>query len=78
MSARALGTGAAACALLAALWVPFPEPGAAPSGGGSPFTWRQDERWRALEAEFRAARAEGCPTVAPRDGSLPSLESVAI
>ena len=67
MSGRAVAAGvAAAGAVLVALWVPWPEPGAPPGGGGTPFAWRQDERWHALEAEFRAARALGCAEVTPR------------
>jgi hypothetical protein len=61
----------AASALLLALLVPLHEPGPPRAVRGTPFAWRQDDRWRALEASFRKARADGCAALAPRiDGAL--------
>ena len=57
---------ATAAALLGGLLLPWPEPAAPRAGGGTPFAWRQDERWRSLEAAFRAARSTGCADLAPR------------
>lgn len=53
-------------ALFLALLVPWPEPGPPHAVRGTPFAWRQNERWQALEASFRSARADGCAAVAPR------------
>jgi Permuted papain-like amidase enzyme, YaeF/YiiX, C92 family len=71
-SLRRPGTLAAGVgsALLLTLVVPLPEP-APPAVRGTPFAWHQDERWQALEASFRSARAEGCAALASRiDGAL--------
>jgi hypothetical protein len=43
---------------------PVPE---APAHGGA-FAWSRDSLWQALEAEFRAARVEGCDRIAPAAG----------
>ena len=61
--AIAAGVGGA---LLLALFVPLPEPGPPRVVRGTPFAWRQDERWQALEASFRSARKDGCAALAPR------------
>ncbi len=58
-----------AAALFAVLWLPWPESAPPLPAGGTPFAWRQDERWRALEAAFRDARSAGCPALAPRIGT---------
>lgn len=60
-----VGAAAAAAALAAVLSVPWPEPAAPPPSSGTPFAWRQDERWQALEAAFRSARAADCDILAP-------------
>ena len=62
---RVVGAAAVAAALAAVLSVPWPEPAAPPPSSGTPFAWRQDERWQALEAAFRSARAAGCDILAP-------------
>ncbi|MGH9365279.1 MAG: YiiX/YebB-like N1pC/P60 family cysteine hydrolase [Thermoanaerobaculia bacterium] len=53
-------------ALLLALLIPFAEPGPPQAARGTLFAWRQDERWQALEASFRRARADGCAAPALR------------
>jgi hypothetical protein len=67
-SRRRLGTLVAGVggALVLALLVPFPERRPPRDVRGRPFAWRQDERWKALEASFRRARAESCAALAPR------------
>ncbi|MDD5562653.1 MAG: YiiX/YebB-like N1pC/P60 family cysteine hydrolase [Thermoanaerobaculaceae bacterium] len=66
---RAAVPAALAAALVAVLSVPCPEPPVPPAGGRTPFAWRQDERWQAIEAAFRDARATGCRSLAPRIGA---------
>jgi Permuted papain-like amidase enzyme, YaeF/YiiX, C92 family len=58
-----------AAALAALLAIPWPAPAPPAAAGRTPFAWRQDERWRALETAFRSARAAGCPGLAPRIGT---------
>ncbi|HPC83376.1 MAG TPA: hypothetical protein P5234_08390 [Thermoanaerobaculaceae bacterium] len=45
-------------------WPPEPEPVTLVPAGGTPFEWRQDARWDALERRFVAAREAGCEAVA--------------
>lgn len=66
---RVAGLAAVAAVLVALLLVPWPEPAPPPAGGGTPFAWRQDQRWHALEAAFRNARSTGCRSLAPRIGA---------
>ena len=47
------------------LLIPERKPAPPHLAPGSPFEWRQDERWQALEARFRQARAAGCESLAP-------------
>lgn len=61
-----LVTGLAALAALLFLLVPAPKPAPPHTAAGTPFAWHQDERWKALEASFLRARADGCESVAPR------------
>jgi hypothetical protein len=66
-SRRRRGTVAAGMggALLLALLVPLAEPAPPRAVRGTPFAWHQDERWQALEANFRRARTEGCAALTP-------------
>lgn len=75
---RRLGVGLGLlAAVLLVLAVPLPEPSAPAPAGGTPFAWRQDARWQVLEGRFVAARATGCPGVAPAiDAGLSRLEAV--
>ena len=50
--------------VLALLWLPEPAPEASPASG-TPFLWRQDEVWGALEARTQRARSRGCALVEP-------------
>lgn len=63
---RGIFAAGAGGALLLALMVPLAEPGPPPAVRGTPFAWRQDERWKQLEASFLSARADGCAVLAPR------------
>jgi hypothetical protein len=60
------GWAAPAIALVAMLFIPWPERSVPPPGNGTPFAWHQDARWQALEAAFQSARSTGCPGLAPR------------
>lgn len=69
-----LGVTAATVGILA---IPSPAPPSPATAGGTPFAWRQDSRWRELEDRFVAARAAGCPAVAPAiDAGLARLASL--
>jgi hypothetical protein len=62
---RRLGYATAATgALFIVLLIPGREPAAPHPAPGSPFEWRQNERWQTLEATFRRARATGCASLA--------------
>jgi hypothetical protein len=49
-------SGAALLGLYALLLIPDSEPVPPPPAARSPFAWNQDARWKALEAQFAAAR----------------------
>lgn len=57
---------AAIVSLYAFLSIPVPDPPMPAGAVGKPFTWRQDEKWKALEASFRQAREIGCKGLQPR------------
>lgn len=62
---------AALCVLVplvayALLLIPERPPPAVKGAGEQSFFWRQDEFWKALEAQFREGRAAGCQTLADR------------
>ncbi|MCU0584364.1 MAG: hypothetical protein MUE57_11075, partial [Syntrophales bacterium] len=46
--------------LFALLSYPSPDPPIPAGAAGKPFTWKQDEAWKALEASFLEAREIGC------------------
>lgn len=55
------GVAAAAYGLLA---IPAPEPAVDLRAATTPFAWRQDARWDALEAQFQALRGHPCEVLA--------------
>ncbi len=46
------------------LLIPPSDPAPPGGGAGRPFAWNRDAQWRALEAQFAAARAQGCASLA--------------
>jgi hypothetical protein len=53
-------------ALYAVLLIPEAEPVPGPLAPRQPFVWNQDERWKALEADFVALQPLGCAGVEAR------------
>ncbi|MBP8696452.1 MAG: hypothetical protein KBH73_08320 [Syntrophobacterales bacterium] len=68
MRARKAATGAvlAAVILFVLLSIPAPDPPLPAGAAGKPFTWKQDEKWKALESSFLEAREIGCKGLQPR------------
>ena len=60
------GILAAAVIFFALLSIPAPDPPLPAGAAGKPFTWKQDEKWNALEDSFREAREIGCRGLQPR------------
>lgn len=57
-------------------WPPEPEPENLAPAGGTPFAWRQDARWEALERRFVEARRADCSAAAPViEARLQTLEA---
>jgi len=52
--------------LFALLSIPATDPPVAPGAAGKPFTWKQDDKWNALEASFQESREIGCRGLLPR------------
>jgi hypothetical protein len=52
--------------LFALLSYPSPDPPVTAGAAGKPFTWKQDQKWKALEASFLEAREIGCKGLQPR------------
>ena len=50
----------AAVILFALLSYPAPDPPVPAGAAGKPFTWKQDEKWKAIESSFLEAREIGC------------------
>ena len=46
--------------LYALLSYPSADPPVPAGASGKPFTWKQDEKWMALEKSFQEARQIGC------------------
>ena len=70
MSRRNLAKGILAAAVIAfaLLSYPAPDPPIPAGASGKPFTWKQDEKWKALEASFLEAREIGCRGLERRIG----------
>ncbi len=52
--------------LFAVLSYPSPDPSIPAGAAGKPFTWKQDEKWIALEKSFQEDREIGCSGLAQR------------
>lgn len=69
---------AGAIVVALAAWLagpPEPEPRELAVAGGTPFAWRQDARWEALERQFVEARLAGCAATEPAiESHLADLE----
>lgn len=68
MRNRNLAKGVLAAAVIgfALLSYPVPDPPVPAGAAGKPFTWKQDDTWKALEASFLQARETGCKGLLPR------------
>ena len=72
---RVWAFGAAAAALMAALWTPERAPAYSPPATHTPFTWGQDALWARLERRFDAARMRDCEDLGPTiDAGLAGLD----
>ena len=60
------GISLALVVLFALLSYPSPDPPIPAGASGKPFTWKQDEKWKALESSFLEAREIGCKGLQPR------------
>ncbi len=70
MSTRNLAKGILAAAVIAFALLSYPatEPPVPAGATGKPFTWKQDEKWKALEKSFQEAREIGCRGLENRIG----------
>jgi hypothetical protein len=68
MRKRKIATGIvlAVGILFSLLFIPPTDPPVAPGAAGKPFTWKQDDKWSALEASFQESREIGCRGLQPR------------
>jgi hypothetical protein len=58
-----VGLFVAVMILLALLSIPSPDPPTPQGASGTPFAWKQDDRWNVIEVAFRKGREAGCPAL---------------